>query len=81
MRPSVLILLLSLLFSAPSEASECPDMRESNSPVCAEILEKKLFENTVSFTERGKNTPMPKPLTPMFLRTCASTLNRQIRKS
>lgn len=67
MRPSVLILLLSLAFSAPSKADECPDMRESDLPVCAEILEKKLFENTVSFTERGqKHTYAKAPYTYVF---------------
>ena len=61
------MLLLVLAFSAPSAADECPDMRESNSPVCAEILEKKLFENTVSFTENGqKHTYAKAPYTYVF---------------
>lgn len=67
MRPSVSMLLLALAFSAPSAADECPDMRESNSPVCSEILEKKLFENTVSFTENGqKYTYVKEPYTYVF---------------
>ena len=61
------MLLLALAFSAPSAADECPDMRESNSPVCSEILEKKLFENTVSFTENGqKHTYAKEPYTYVF---------------
>lgn len=61
------MLLLALAFSAPSAADECPDMRESDSPVCSEILEKKLFENTVSFTENGKKyTYVKEPYTYVF---------------